>query len=175
MAYVGSPETLNALTRRGKVLVLALFLHGSIALGQETEGMVRLSDEFPPEDRAIHPPQREGALYFGKGSSDISPEAQQVLYSRAKQLIGDRRRQIVLTAYLEGEGIDSLEIAAANMRLKMVSFVLQKFGVFARQISSSVVYENNSTSPCATETCRVSYRRVELRVKTPPGKSTGRR
>lgn len=199
MAYVRSAGTLNSITKdvkhasRGafmefcsRLCLIVLLLSSSLAFGQEQVAAVPSSGELPPEisseslgdiqhgDQPIYPPQRDGALYFGKGSADLSPDAQNFLYRLAEQLKIDRRRSVALTAYLEGAHIDSLEIAATNMRLKVVSTVLQEFGVLAQQLISRIEYESDATSPCATETCRVSYRRVELRVKVPPRKSAKR-
>jgi outer membrane protein OmpA-like peptidoglycan-associated protein len=127
-------------------------------------------DSINQREAAIVPPQRPGAIYFAKDSSELGADALQILFDHATELKDDRKRTIALTGYLDAVHIASLDLAVVNQRIENITDVLEKFGVSTRQISNRIHYDINTTSPCVTEICRGSYRRVEMQISVPPSK-----
>lgn len=158
------------------ILLTVVMLPGAYGAGQDGElpfqnhsstTTTPCADAVDKKAVAIYPPQREGAIYFAEDSEEIAPEAIQILLAHATELKADRSQTLTLTGYLEADRISSMDLAMVNQRIESISVALEKSGVLSKQIRSRIHYEAVSTKPCVTESCRISYRRVDFHVASP--------
>lgn len=107
-------------------------------------------------------------MYFARGSAELNGEALATISENAERLKAHPAAAVTLVGFTEDLASSAYSLALAQQRTKVVGDALLNMGVAARQIRSTAYgQEDPGTAPCATEVCRVSYRRVEFRYLKP--------
>jgi outer membrane protein OmpA-like peptidoglycan-associated protein len=108
------------------------------------------------------------SVYFARRSADLTDEGLATIAENAERLKANPAVCVTLVGFTDEVGSSSYGVAFAQRRTSVVADALVKMGVDPRQIRATAYGEEGSdTLPCATEICRVSYRRVEFKYLKP--------
>ncbi|HAY27698.1 MAG TPA: OmpA family protein [Candidatus Accumulibacter phosphatis] len=163
------------------LLLLGVVLIGCTTLPQSpSEALPPGSSSAPaatglPSDQA--PPARStdavaaseaDSIYFARRATYIDPVGQDKLRLHAARLKDHPEQVVSLTAYADGLGSASYELAIANQRLEAVAKLLRSYGVARRQVHPLRRYgvARGSTPTCVTADCRDRKGRVVLSYAT---------
>lgn len=104
------------------------------------------------------------SVYFARGSLQLNDDALATIAENVEKLKGNPRLAVTLVGFTEDLGSSSYSIALAQRRTSAVAELMMGMGIPEQQIrSTSYGREQDDVAPCQTESCRVSYRRVEFR------------
>lgn len=138
-------------------------------MSQVTPSAAQVQADSParaPDSDALRSYQANDKLsvYFEPGTAEITRLALATITENAERLLADSGLAVKLVGYTDDLSSSSYAVALANRRAFQVADALTKLGVSSRQIrTSSYGQEEPGIEQCATEICRISYRRVEFR------------
>lgn len=140
-------------------------LEGIIASPETSADIPSIPPNAPSEkDRRWVRASNANSIYFAYGSPDLTESALTWIGRHAQRLTANPRLAVTLVGYTDDFSSSSYSIALGERRAQTVREQLLALNVNSSQIRViSYGHEKFPTSPCQTEICRSSYRRVEFR------------
>ncbi|MDD5249406.1 MAG: OmpA family protein [Rhodocyclaceae bacterium] len=139
-----------------------------VAPADDGAGAVSADGQAPVDAIDKYRTRSKLSVYFARRSVDLTDDALATIAENAERLKAKPAVSVTLVGYTDEVGSSSYGIAFAQRRVAVVAEALIRMGVDPRQIRSSAYgEEGGDTLPCATEICRISYRRVEFKYLKP--------
>jgi outer membrane protein OmpA-like peptidoglycan-associated protein len=127
-----------------------------------------------PEEGTAPNLDRKDNVYFSQGSADIDDAGRETIRQHAEKLKSNRRLVVTLIGHSTDRGSTEYKVALGQKRVDLVADELKSAGAATVQIRKRSYASDKATADrCASEACRQTDRRVELRyidLTTPPSR-----